>query len=260
LRAILTMSAIFQFAQRRASENYPPKDRLLWQSLFMKGTLAGYSFQASRSLARTHQGTSFNRLTTSKWICNHLWTTRAWQFTFAKEGYKPVSLNYNVTKTHEAAAYLQKITQSSRTGCSDNLCSWREPQWVATTRVQITGTDAAENSFVGITDSNGLRHQRQPGAWQFTILQRGLQTLAWITMLRDSWGGCLSSENSSLGTPLLIFFVLKMYWHITAFTIYRCLWLPCSFCLHRIPLKINLKGFQFSDTSIHYSLISTTQK
>jgi hypothetical protein len=31
----------------------------------------------------------------------------AWQFSFAKEGYEPLSLSYNVTKTHEAAAYLQ---------------------------------------------------------------------------------------------------------------------------------------------------------
>jgi hypothetical protein len=33
-----------------------------------------------------------------------------WQFTFSKDGYEPISLNYSVTETQTTAAYLQRIT------------------------------------------------------------------------------------------------------------------------------------------------------
>ncbi len=35
-----------------------------------------------------------------------------WQFTFMKEGYNPLSLNYDVNRTGEGAVYLQKASQS----------------------------------------------------------------------------------------------------------------------------------------------------
>jgi len=35
-----------------------------------------------------------------------------WQFSFTKEGYDPLNLNYNVTETGEGAVYLQRTVQS----------------------------------------------------------------------------------------------------------------------------------------------------
>jgi len=35
-----------------------------------------------------------------------------WHFTFMKEGYDPLNLNYDVTETGEGAVYLQRVSQS----------------------------------------------------------------------------------------------------------------------------------------------------
>jgi len=44
--------------------------------------------------------------------------------------------------------------------------------------VQVTGQDAAGNSFEGITDSDGVAVvSGQPGTWQFTFAKEGYGTL-----------------------------------------------------------------------------------
>jgi len=175
---ILTMSAI-SIAQEDLQRITPPQGQVALTIFVHEGNLSGLQLPGVQVTGKDASGTSFNRLTTSNGSAIIYGQPGAWQFTFSKEGYKPVSLNYNVTKTHEAAAYLQKITQSQGQVAltifvhEGNLSGSQLPD------VQITGTDAAENSFVGITDSNGSAViNGQPGAWQFTFSKEGYKPVS----------------------------------------------------------------------------------
>ncbi len=133
-----------------------------------------------------------------------------WQFTFAKEGYKTFSGNYEVTKTHSAATYLQRADKSQETTTQSTTQSREQvtssqgqaaqSQEQATqpkepvslkiyvhegnlngtllSDVRVTGQDATGNSFEGITDSSGtIIIGGQPGTWQFAFAKEGYDTL-----------------------------------------------------------------------------------
>jgi len=58
-------------------------------------------------------GKAFEGITDSDGIVTIPGQTGTWQFTFEKEGYGTVNLNYDVTETSEAAAYLLKVPESN---------------------------------------------------------------------------------------------------------------------------------------------------
>jgi phosphatidate phosphatase APP1 len=111
-----------------------------------------------------------------------------WQFTFTKEGYETLNLEYNVTETEEAAAYLQRAAQSAEPaqqpaeiqGPVDFAVYVHENTINGTglSGVDVTGKDGAGNGFEGTTDSNGaVVITGQPGTWQFTFTKEGYGTL-----------------------------------------------------------------------------------
>ncbi|RQW78365.1 MAG: hypothetical protein EHM14_12220 [Methanothrix sp.] len=114
-----------------------------------------------------------------------------WQFEFAKDGYESASLNYNVTETHEAAAYLQATAKSNPTQMQSRDPG-SEVEMVELTvdvnkgsingsplaGVQITGLDAAGNAFEAATNSTGKAViSGVPGTWQFEFARDGYGSL-----------------------------------------------------------------------------------
>ena len=115
-----------------------------------------------------------------------------WQFGFAKDGYESVSLDYNVTETHEAAAYLQAATKSYPT-LMQSRYPGDETETVLLTvdvnrgsingsplaDVQITGLDGAGNAFEAATNSTGKATiSGVPGTWQFEFAREGFGSLS----------------------------------------------------------------------------------
>jgi len=115
-----------------------------------------------------------------------------WQFGFAKDGYESVSLDYNVTETHEAAAYLQAAAKSYPT-LMQSQYPGDETEIVLLTvdvnrgsingsplaDVQITGLDGAGNAFEAATNSTGKATiSGVPGTWQFEFARDGYGSLS----------------------------------------------------------------------------------
>ncbi len=123
----------------------------------------------------------------------------AWQFSFTKEGYETLNLDYNVTETEEVAAYLQRaaqpVPQSITSIAPAQTSTQAAPQsrglvdftvyvhegdinGTALSGVLVTGQDASGNNFSGVTDSNGAAVlSGQPGTWQFSFTKEGYETL-----------------------------------------------------------------------------------
>jgi hypothetical protein len=57
-------------------------------------------------------GNSFRTMTDSTGAATISGLPGTWQFTFAKESYQTLNLNYDVTQTEVAAAYLLRAVQS----------------------------------------------------------------------------------------------------------------------------------------------------
>jgi len=115
-----------------------------------------------------------------------------WQFDFAKEGYAGLSLEYNVTETHEAAAYLQ-VADESNPSVMQSQDTGKETEPVALTvdvhkgsingaplsGAQITGLDAAGNGFEAFTNSTGSAViSGEPGTWQFNFAKEGYASVS----------------------------------------------------------------------------------
>jgi len=102
-----------------------------------------------------------------------------WQFIFAKEGYNPLSLSYNVTETGEGAVYLQKAASSQEQVAQTVYVHEGDLNGTLLAGVQVTGQDAAANNFEGTTDSNGVvAISGQPGLWQFIFAKEGYNPLS----------------------------------------------------------------------------------
>lgn len=160
------------------------------------------------------KGNSFEGVTDSNGAVVIKGPPGTWQFTFAKEGYKTFSGNYDVTRTHSAATYLQRAAQPQEQVTTQPQEQVTQPQEQTTqpqeqvtqqqeqvaqpqeqvaltvhvyegdfngsllSDVQVTGRDAGGNSFEGITDLNGTTVLNgQPGTWQFTFAKEGYDTL-----------------------------------------------------------------------------------
>ncbi len=137
-------------------------------------------------------GNSFEGITDSNGAAIIYGQPGTWQFTFTKEGYDPLNLNYDVTQAGEGAVYLQRAIQSQDQSQTQAQAQDQTAQTVDQTiyvydgdfngtllsDVQVYGRDAAGNSFEGITDSNGaVVLSGQPGTWQFTFMKEGYDPL-----------------------------------------------------------------------------------
>ncbi len=76
-----------------------------------EGNLAGPTQSNVTISGKDAAGNNFDAITDSNGIVTIAGQPGTWQFAFAKEGYEPMNLNYNVTETAEAGAYLKKIDQ-----------------------------------------------------------------------------------------------------------------------------------------------------
>jgi hypothetical protein len=74
-------------------------------------SLTGPALPGVQVTGQDASGNSFDQQTSSDGSVVINGQPGTWQFTFSKDGYNPVSLNYNVTETQTSAAYLQKITK-----------------------------------------------------------------------------------------------------------------------------------------------------
>jgi hypothetical protein len=101
-----------------------------------------------------------------------------WHFTLAKEGYKTVSLAYNVTNTSTSIAAVEKIDQSPEPVALTIHVHDGDLNGTLLADVQVIGTDAAGNSFEGMTDSSGdVVVDGVPGTWQFAFSKENYETL-----------------------------------------------------------------------------------
>jgi len=124
-------------------------------------------------------GSSFQAVTDSNGAAVVSGQPGAWQFTFAKEGYDPLSLGYDVTATSDGSVYLQKATPTVDNVALTIDVHEGDLNGTMLSDVQVTGQDAAGNSFQGFTDSNGLVVvSGQPGTWQFNFTKEGYSPLS----------------------------------------------------------------------------------
>jgi hypothetical protein len=103
----------------------------------------------------------------------------AWQFTFAKDGYSALNLNFAVTETGVGSVYLQKAAPTVDNVALTIDVHEGDLNGTMLSGVQVTGQDAAGSSFQGITDSDGLVVvSGQPGTWQFNFTKEGYAPLS----------------------------------------------------------------------------------
>ena len=144
------------------------------------GNLTGPELPGVQVSGQDASGNGFNQLTNSDGSVVINGQPGTWQFTFAKDGYEPVSLNYNVTETQTTATYLQEIPQPQETTVAltiyvhdGNLTGPELPG------VQVYGQDASGNGFNQLTNSDGsVVINGQPGTWQFTFAKDGYEPVS----------------------------------------------------------------------------------
>ena len=124
-------------------------------------------------------GNSFQAVTDSNGAAVVSGQPGTWQFTFAKDGYNTLSLNYEVTETGVGSVYLQKATPTVDNVALTIDVHEGDLNGTMLSGVQVTGQDAAGSSFQGITDSDGLVVvSGQPGTWQFNFVKEGYTPLS----------------------------------------------------------------------------------
>ena len=134
-------------------------------------------------------GNSFESITDSNGAVVLRGQPGTWQFSFTKGGYETLNLNFNVTETQEAAAYLQRIAQP-KLQTTPQTNTQTQSQVILTLYVldgglnggllpgvDVTVWDAAGNTIGGVTDSKGsVILTGQPGTWQFILAKEGYET------------------------------------------------------------------------------------
>jgi hypothetical protein len=88
------------------------QEQVAWTVSVHEGNLNGTTLSDVQVTGQDASGNSFQGITDSKGAMVINGQPGTWQFSFTKEGYDPLSLNYNVTDTGEGAVYLQKTAQS----------------------------------------------------------------------------------------------------------------------------------------------------
>ena len=125
-------------------------------------------------------GNSFKGLTDSKGSVKISGKPGTWKFTISKESYETVNSNYDVTETHTAATYLQKIPLPRETTVALTIYVHDENlTGPALPGVQVSGQDVSGNSFNQLTNSNGaVVINGQPGTWQFNFSKDGYRPVS----------------------------------------------------------------------------------
>lgn len=126
-------------------------------------------------------GNSFQTVTDSNGAAVVAGQPGTWQFTFTKEGYDPLSLNYDVEATDDGSVYLQKTATTPSVENVDMTVYVHEGDLNGTmlSGVQMVGLDAAGNIFQGLTDSDGIVvASGEPGTWQFNLTKEGYEPLS----------------------------------------------------------------------------------
>jgi hypothetical protein len=80
--------------------------------LVHEGSVNGMLLSGVRIDGSDAAGNEFEAVTDSDGSAVISGVPGTWLFNFAKEGYQSVSLQYNVSETHEAAAYLQPAAEA----------------------------------------------------------------------------------------------------------------------------------------------------
>jgi len=102
-----------------------------------------------------------------------------WQFTLTKEGYKTISLAYDVTNTSTAIAAIERIDQSPEPVALTIHVHDGDLNGTPLADVQVSGQDFGGNDFEGMTNSNGaVVIDGVPGIWQFTFSKESYETLS----------------------------------------------------------------------------------
>lgn len=144
-------------------------------------------------------GNSFQAVTDSNGAAVVAGQPGAWQFTFAKEGYDTLSLNYDVTQTGDGSVYLQKATPTVDNVALTIDVHEGDLNGTMLSDVQVTGQDAAGSSFQGLTDSNGLVViSGQPGTWQFNFTKEGYNPLSLSYDVTQTDEGAVYLESADL--------------------------------------------------------------
>jgi phosphatidate phosphatase APP1 len=147
-----------------------------------EGDLNGTVLSGVQVTGQDAAGNGFEGTTDSNGVMAISGQPGLWLFTFAKEGYNPLSVSYNVTETGEGAVYLQKAasSQASQEQVSQTVYVHEgDLNGTLLAGVQVTGQDATGDSFDGTTNSNGaVVVSGQPGTWQFIFAKDGYNPLS----------------------------------------------------------------------------------
>lgn len=133
-----------------------------------------------------------------------------WQFTLAKEGYTAVSLDYNITKTSTAIASVDRIDRSPDLVALTIYVHEGDINGAQLAGVQVTGQDAAGDSFGGITDSGGaVTINGEPGTWQLLFSKEGYDVikLDYDVTQTEVVDAYLQRTNRSRGSVALTIYV-----------------------------------------------------
>jgi hypothetical protein len=145
----------------------------------LEGDINGTMLSDVQVAGQDASGNGFQGITDSNGVVVINGQPGTWQFSFSKEGYNPLSLNYDVTETGEGAVYLQRTSQSQEQVAQTVYVHEGDLNGTMLSDVQVAGQDASGNGFQGITDSNGVVViNGQPGTWQFSFYKEGYNPLS----------------------------------------------------------------------------------
>jgi hypothetical protein len=146
-----------------------------------EGDIEGDLLCCVQITGRDGVGNSIGGITDSDGAVTFKGQPGTWEFEFEADGYEPLYLEYDVTESHEAAAYLEKSESSSSSAEPVALTVFvheGDLDGTLLSDVQITGYDGLRDEFSGITDSSGSATLvGQPGVWDFLLQKENYETL-----------------------------------------------------------------------------------
>ncbi|OPY51482.1 MAG: hypothetical protein A4E48_01537 [Methanosaeta sp. PtaU1.Bin060] len=145
------------------------------------GSLDGALLSGVQITGQDAGGNTFQGVTDSNGAAVFSGVSGTWAFSFTKDGYDELDLNYEVNETQEAAAYLQKasLSQEETESATEQVTLTVDVHdgsldGALLSGVQIAGQDAGGNTFQGVTDSNGAAvFSGVPGTWAFSFTKDG---------------------------------------------------------------------------------------
>ncbi len=144
-----------------------------------EGNLNGTLLAGVQVTGQDFAGTGFSGTTDANGAVTVSGQPGTWQFAFAKDGYNPLSLSYDVAETGEGAVYLQRAAASQEQVTQAVYVHEGDLNGTLLAGVQVAGQDASGNGFGGTTDSNGVvAITGQPGTWQFAFTKEGYEPLS----------------------------------------------------------------------------------